>query len=68
MKHWNRSAESNVTSGGLHVIIHMEIGAHSHLFHLSHVSAAVPLKSLRLEDGSAATAYTRGPQKKLVAL
>ena len=37
----NRSAESNVTSGGFHVIVHD--GAHSHL------SAAVPLKSLRLK-------------------
>ena len=42
-EHWNRSVESNVTSGGLHVIIYEENGAHSHLLHLS---AAVPLKSL----------------------
>ena len=61
IEHWNKSAESNVTSGALHVIVH---GAHSHLLHLS---AAVPLKSLRLEDGCAASAYTRGAKKILVA-
>ena len=24
IEHWNRSAENNVTSGGLHVIVHEE--------------------------------------------
>ena len=24
IEHWNRSTESNVTSGGLHVIVHEE--------------------------------------------
>ena len=64
IEHWNMSVESNVISGRLHMTVHEENGAHSHLLRLS---AAVPSKLLLLEDGSEASAYTRGTKKKLVA-